>query len=78
MRILGIDPGLQRTGWGIIDSTGNRLTHISHGVIATDSKKPLSNASSKYSMNCLKWLPCGCRQTPQSKKHLLIRTRHQP
>lgn len=42
MRILGIDPGLQRTGWGIIDSTGNRLHHISHGVISTDSKKPLS------------------------------------
>lgn len=38
MRIIGIDPGLQRTGWGIIDVSGNRLTHISHGVIATDAK----------------------------------------
>lgn len=40
MRIIGIDPGLQRTGWGIIDVQGNKLTHISHGVIATDSKAP--------------------------------------
>lgn len=39
MRIIGIDPGLQRTGWGIIDVLGNKLTHISHGVVATDIKK---------------------------------------
>lgn len=38
MRIFGIDPGLQRTGWGIVDVDGNRLTHISHGVIKTDAK----------------------------------------
>jgi crossover junction endodeoxyribonuclease RuvC len=42
MRILGIDPGLQRTGWGVIESTGHKLTHISHGVIATDSKADMS------------------------------------
>lgn len=40
MRIFGIDPGLQRTGWGIIDVEGNRLIHISHGVVATDPKAP--------------------------------------
>lgn len=38
MRIIGIDPGLQRTGWGIIDVVGNKLTHISHGVITTAPK----------------------------------------
>lgn len=42
MRIIGIDPGLQRTGWGIIDVVGNKLTHISHGVIATDSKATMA------------------------------------
>lgn len=35
MRIIGIDPGLQRTGWGIIDVDGNRLKHVAHGVIKT-------------------------------------------
>jgi crossover junction endodeoxyribonuclease RuvC len=35
MRIIGIDPGLQRTGWGVIDAEGSRLRHIAHGVIAT-------------------------------------------
>ena len=40
MRIIGIDPGLQRTGWGLIDVQGNKLTHISHGVIVTDTKAP--------------------------------------
>lgn len=42
MRVFGIDPGLQRTGWGVIDVNGNRLTHISHGVISTDGKAPMS------------------------------------
>jgi crossover junction endodeoxyribonuclease RuvC len=39
MRIIGIDPGLQRCGWGIIDIDGNKLRHIMHGVIATDAKQ---------------------------------------
>ncbi len=43
MRIIGIDPGLQHTGWGIIDVTGNRLAHISHGVVITDSKAATSD-----------------------------------
>lgn len=34
IRILGLDPGLRKTGWGIIETEGNRLRHISHGVIA--------------------------------------------
>lgn len=42
MRIIGIDPGLQRTGWGIIDVAGNKLTHISHGVVQTNAKAPTS------------------------------------
>ena len=32
MRVLGIDPGLQKLGWGIIDSNGSRLTHVANGV----------------------------------------------
>jgi crossover junction endodeoxyribonuclease RuvC len=35
--LLGIDPGLRFTGWGLIQVTGNRLRHIGDGVIATDS-----------------------------------------
>lgn len=35
MRIIGIDPGLQKTGWGIIDSTGSTLTYIASGTIST-------------------------------------------
>ncbi|GAC1348312.1 MAG: crossover junction endodeoxyribonuclease RuvC [Acetobacteraceae bacterium] len=36
-RLIGIDPGLRFTGWGLIESHGNRLTHIADGVIATDN-----------------------------------------
>ncbi|MGE5151968.1 MAG: crossover junction endodeoxyribonuclease RuvC [Rhodospirillaceae bacterium] len=33
MRLIGLDPGLRLTGWGVIDVEGNRLRHVSHGVI---------------------------------------------
>jgi crossover junction endodeoxyribonuclease RuvC len=36
IRVLGIDPGLRFTGWGIIEADGNRLRHIADGVIGTD------------------------------------------
>lgn len=36
-RILGIDPGLRFTGFGIIEIDGNRLRHVADGVIATDA-----------------------------------------
>jgi crossover junction endodeoxyribonuclease RuvC len=42
MRILGIDPGLQRTGWGVIDVDGNRLIHVAHGVIKTVTAESLA------------------------------------
>jgi len=42
MRLLGLDPGLQKTGWGIVESRGNRLTHIANGVVKSDSKKSLA------------------------------------
>jgi crossover junction endodeoxyribonuclease RuvC len=42
IRILGLDPGLRRTGWGVVAIEGSRLTHIAHGVIAPDSALPLA------------------------------------
>ena len=41
MRVFGIDPGLQRTGWGAVVLDGNHLTWLGDGVIATDAKAPL-------------------------------------
>ncbi|HTW28677.1 MAG TPA: crossover junction endodeoxyribonuclease RuvC [Acetobacteraceae bacterium] len=37
IRLLGVDPGLRFTGWGVIEAEGNRLRHLADGVIATDS-----------------------------------------
>lgn len=39
IRIIGIDPGLANTGWGIVDSDGIRFKYITHGTITTPSKK---------------------------------------
>lgn len=35
-RLIGLDPGLQNTGWGVIDVSGNRLRHVADGVIRTN------------------------------------------
>ena len=42
MIILGLDPGLSTTGWGVIRAEGNRLSHIANGQISTDPKAPLA------------------------------------
>jgi crossover junction endodeoxyribonuclease RuvC len=42
LRILGLDPGLRKTGWGVIRVEGNRLSHLGHGVIAPDEKAPFA------------------------------------
>ena len=41
MRILGLDPGLGTTGWGIIRAEGNRLSHVANGQLKSDAAFPL-------------------------------------
>ena len=43
IRIIGIDPGLRRTGWGLIEAEGNRLIHVACGSVATSDKARLSD-----------------------------------
>lgn len=42
MRILGIDPGLRRTGFGVIDAQGMRLQYVASGTIVVPSDLPLA------------------------------------
>ncbi len=42
MRLLGLDPGLRRTGWGVIEASGNRLSYVAAGVIAVADSQPLA------------------------------------
>ena len=39
--LIGLDPGLGTTGWGVIAAEGNRLSHIANGQVRTDSAAPL-------------------------------------
>ena len=41
MRIIGIDPGLRKTGWGIIEANGDRICSIANGVCETNAKESL-------------------------------------
>ena len=42
MRVLGLDPGLRHTGWGIIDVDGNRLAHVADGIAHAAADQPLA------------------------------------
>jgi crossover junction endodeoxyribonuclease RuvC len=42
IRLIGIDPGLRRTGWGVIDSDGVRLVYVASGHVTSDSGDPLA------------------------------------
>lgn len=42
-RLVGFDPGLRKTGWGIIDVEGSRLSHIANGIIRTDNNLSLAD-----------------------------------
>ena len=36
MRVIGIDPGLRNLGWGVIDMTGGRLSHVANGILHSE------------------------------------------
>ncbi|SLN32806.1 Crossover junction endodeoxyribonuclease RuvC [Aquimixticola soesokkakensis] len=42
MRVLGIDPGLRNMGWGIIDVTGPRISHVANGICHSDATQDLA------------------------------------
>lgn len=42
VRILGLDPGLRTTGWGIIEICGNQLTHVAHGIVQSKAEEDLA------------------------------------
>ena len=64
MKILGIDPGIARCGWGVIEADGSRLKVLGYGCVETNSKKEVSRRLkeihkeiteiiAKYSPQCL-------------------------
>ncbi len=42
MRLLGLDPGLRKTGWGVIECDGYRLSHVANGVVSVPSGPSLA------------------------------------
>ncbi|MGI9464377.1 MAG: crossover junction endodeoxyribonuclease RuvC [Aestuariivirgaceae bacterium] len=42
IRIIGIDPGLRRTGWGVVTSEGSRLSYVADGTLTSDGAAPLA------------------------------------
>ena len=42
MRVLGVDPGSRKTGWGVVDVDGNRVVHVDNGVLFLDDDRDLT------------------------------------
>jgi crossover junction endodeoxyribonuclease RuvC len=42
IRIIGIDPGLRRTGWGVVESDGVRLAYVASGLVTSDDEGELA------------------------------------
>jgi len=42
MRLLGLDPGLRHTGWGVIESQGSRLRYVADGAVHSDGSLSLA------------------------------------
>ena len=42
MRVIGLDPGLRQTGWGVIEAEGSRLSHVANGVVRSDGALDLA------------------------------------
>ncbi len=56
MIVLGIDPGLARMGYGVIEKTGNKATHITHGCITTSGEDMSTGARLTHLYGGLKGL----------------------
>lgn len=41
-RVLGVDPGLRRTGWGMIEAQGNRIRHVANGTLLSEQARDLA------------------------------------
>lgn len=64
VRIIGIDPGLRRTGWGVIEADGNRLIYVACGSVEPPDDLPLASrllaiheGSRLFSPITLQWRP---------------------
>lgn len=49
MLILGLDPSLSCTGWGLVRAEGSRLTHVANGQVATDARAPIAERLAQLS-----------------------------
>jgi crossover junction endodeoxyribonuclease RuvC len=58
--VIGIDPGLAATGWGVVRFDGSRFIHEGHGVVTTDPGTPLSDRLLKIHSEITKVLTIHC------------------
>jgi crossover junction endodeoxyribonuclease RuvC len=58
VRIIGIDPGLRSTGWGVIEAEGTRLSYVADGSVHSDGDAPLATRLLQIHMQLAEILQC--------------------
>jgi crossover junction endodeoxyribonuclease RuvC len=58
IRIIGIDPGLRKCGWGVVENTGNRLTFVACGALSPPTDLPLASRLCHLFQGLLDLLDC--------------------
>ncbi|MEO0386754.1 MAG: crossover junction endodeoxyribonuclease RuvC [Pseudomonadota bacterium] len=48
MRVIGVDPGLRRTGWGVVDVVGTRVRHVANGICMSEGSALAARLLSLY------------------------------
>jgi len=61
-RLIGLDPGLRATGWGVIEVVGNRLSHVANGVVKADTEGEMASRLRQLFEGLMQvledWEPC--------------------
>ncbi len=75
MRVLGLDPGSRRTGFGVIDCCGGKLTVVAHGCLNVAAAAPTARLRILFEglqalvseQRCARFpRPCRCSSTPRA------------
>ena len=69
IRLLGLDPGLRATGWGVVDAEGNLLSAVANGTVRTDGKAPLAERLYVISRQLKKLYANTALRNVRSRKH---------
>jgi crossover junction endodeoxyribonuclease RuvC len=75
IRVIGIDPGLRRTGWGVVEAQGNTLRFVAAGTVRSNDKDDLASRLRQIHDGLSAIVHGRCRTRRPSSRHSSTRMR---